>query len=249
MYKCDVCGRESFKKIRMGGYTLCSKHMHQLHKHGCFLDNIPRTNADLNEYRIKDNYVEFDVYNQKNLPVATFIVDKEDIEKIKYHKWRIDTNNRIITGNCSKTRPRKELTHVLLEVPEGMVVDHIDGNTLNNKKSNLRVCTQGENLCNKHFMSNNKSGWQGVVWDKARRRWAPEIQYESKKCHLGRYSLKEEAIFVRDVAEKICFKEFQNQSKNLEKVELFKLISQERKNELIDYVENKLHKTFGDKLC
>lgn len=238
-----------FKKNRMGGYTLCSKHMHQLLKHGKFLDNIPRTNSDLNEYRIKNGYVEFDVYNQKNLPVATFYVDFEDIEKVKYHKWRIDTNNHIVTGNSSNSKPRKELTHVLLDVPAGMVVDHIDGSTLNNRKSNLRICTQQENLCNKHFMSNSKSGWQGVVWDKARRRWAPEIQYDNKKCHLGRYEKNEEAIFVRDLAEQICFKEFQNQSKKSEKEKLFKLISENRKKELEEYTKNKLLKTFGDKLC
>ena len=38
MYKCDFCGRESFKKIRYGGHTVCSKHMHQLHKYGKVLD-------------------------------------------------------------------------------------------------------------------------------------------------------------------------------------------------------------------
>ena len=66
MYNCEICGRESFKKIRYGGYTLCSKHMHQLHKHGKFLDNNPRTNNDLNDYEIKGDGVYFNLYNQKN---------------------------------------------------------------------------------------------------------------------------------------------------------------------------------------
>ena len=52
-YKCEICGRETFKKIRLNGYTLCSKHMHQLHKYGKFLDNSPRTNYDKNDYIIK----------------------------------------------------------------------------------------------------------------------------------------------------------------------------------------------------
>ena len=53
MYKCDFCGRESFKKIRYGGHTVCSKHMHQMNKYGKVLDNIPRTNNDLNDFVIK----------------------------------------------------------------------------------------------------------------------------------------------------------------------------------------------------
>ena len=51
MFKCEICGREIFKKNRLGGYTLCSKHMHQLLKYGKFLDNIQRTSKDLNDFR------------------------------------------------------------------------------------------------------------------------------------------------------------------------------------------------------
>mgnify|MGYP000062528059 CR=1 FL=1 len=249
MYKCDICGREIFKKNCLGGYVLCSKHMHQYFKYGFFLDNIQRTNSDLNEYHIKGNYVEFDVYNQRNIKVNSFIIDIEDIELVKYHKWRADTNNHIITGNCTSSSPRKELTHVILEVPDGMVVDHINGNALDNRKSNLRICTQHENIFNKSYMSNNHSGFQGVSWDKSRRRWAPEIRFNGSRCHLGRYKNKEDAIFVRDLAERICFREFQNQNKSDVKKEMFKNIPEERKIELITYTTNKLNKTFGDKLC
>ena len=52
MFYCDICKRPIKKKNRLGGYCLCSKHMHQLHKHGKFLDNIQRTNNDLNDYTI-----------------------------------------------------------------------------------------------------------------------------------------------------------------------------------------------------
>ena len=82
MYKCEICGKDNFKKIRYGGYTLCSKHMHQLQKYGKFLDNIPRTNNDLNDYIIKNDIVYFNLYNQKNQKIGTFFIDLEDIEKI-----------------------------------------------------------------------------------------------------------------------------------------------------------------------
>ena len=66
MYKCDICGREIKKKIRLGGYTLCPKHMHQLQNHGKFLDNIQRTTSDLNDYVVKDGIAYFELYNQRN---------------------------------------------------------------------------------------------------------------------------------------------------------------------------------------
>ena len=100
MYNCEICGREIFKKNRIGGYTVCSKHMHQYYKYGKFLDNIPRTNKDLNEFRyINDKIIEFDVYYQNNTVCDSFIIDREDLNKIRYKKWRKDSNNHIITGN------------------------------------------------------------------------------------------------------------------------------------------------------
>ena len=80
MYKCEICGRKTLKKIQLGGYILCSKHMHQLHKYGKFLDNIPRTNNDLNDYIIdkKNNITTFSLYNQKNIKNGEFIIDLED---------------------------------------------------------------------------------------------------------------------------------------------------------------------------
>ena len=67
MYYCDVCNRKVSNKIIRQGHILCSKHMHQLHKYGKFLDNIQRTNNDLNDYTIdyKNNTVTFNLYNQK----------------------------------------------------------------------------------------------------------------------------------------------------------------------------------------
>ena len=235
-YKCDICGRPLFKKIRMHGMTLCSKHMHQILKHGHALDNNPRTQKDLNEFRYLDkNTIEFDVYNAKCEIVNHFWIDADDLQKVRYHKWRIDTNNHIITGNCSKTRPRRELSHIIMDCPDDKVVDHIDGDSRNNKKNNLRVCTQAENLCNKHFMSNSTSGEIGIHWDKHIRRWAPEIQKDGKRYHLCRYQTIEEARYARYIGERILFKEFRN---NIEYD--FKDLSDERKNEIKTYVEKKI---------
>lgn len=245
MYKCEICGRESFKKIRMGGYTLCSKHMHQYHKYGYFLDNNPRTQKDLNDYTISDNEVIFNLYSgTTSEKIGEFTIDLEDIEKVKYHKWRL-SHSHIVTGLPAKGTQR-ELSWVVLDLDnrneknKDIVVDHIDGNPRNNKKSNLRICSQGENLLNKSFMSNNTSGFIGVSYRKDRNRYDPEIRLQGKRCHLGYTKTLEEAVYKRHFAKTLLFKEFSNEEQNKKEKELTNSLSPETKKELEEIVLKKL---------
>lgn len=140
-HKCDICGRLSFKKNRCNGYTLCSKHMHQLQKYGKFLDNIQRTNSDKNDYKInyKNKTVTFNLYNQKNQFIKTFIIDFEDIEKVKYHKWRI-SHNHVVTGKSKKQQ--RDVAYVVLGVDSRTTdkkIIYIDEDPFNNRKSNLKI--------------------------------------------------------------------------------------------------------------
>lgn len=241
MYKCDICGRECFKKIRMGGYTLCSKHMHQLHKYGKFLDNIQRTNNDLNDYEIKGDLVYFNLYNQKNEKIGQFFIDLDDIEKVKYKKWRLSAGH-VITGQPAK-KQQKELSHVILSIDKlekGIVVDHIDGNSLNNTKVNLRICTQGENTLNKSFVSNNTSGFIGVSYRKDKNRYDPEIRRNGIRCHLGYTVTLEDAVYKRYYAEQLLFGEYANQAEQNKKYEFTKNLPEDKKVELRSIVEQKL---------
>lgn len=242
---CDICGKELTKKNCMQGYVLCSKHMHQLFKQGKFLDNIQRTNKDLNDYKILDNQtVKFNLYNQRNEYIDSFSIDLEDIEKVKYHKWR-KSHNHVVTGQPNLGRQR-ELSHIILGLSKEdiqekkIVVDHIDGNPLNNKKNNLRICSQKENILNKSFMSNNTSGFIGVSYKKDRGTYDPEIRIDKKRCHLGSCKIFEEAVYERYYAEQLLFKEFANQQEQERKKEFCKNLSLERKKELEQHVITKL---------
>ncbi len=77
------------------------------------------------------------------------------------------------------------------------VIDHEDGNTLNNKFSNLRVTDSLGNSKNQKMHSSNKSGVTGVSWDKSRNKWRAWIG----KRNLGRFDSFEEAIIIRREAE------------------------------------------------
>ena len=240
MYECEICGRKVNKKIRMGGYTLCYKHMHQLHKYGKFLDNIPRTNSDLNDYVVSDGVAYFNLYNQKNEKIATFIIDVCDIQKVKYHKWRL-SHGHVVTGLPSKGQQR-DLSHVVLDIQkdDSVVVDHINGDPLDNTRGNLRICSQGENILNKRFMSNNTSGFIGVSYKKDRDRYDPEIRFEYTRCHLGMTKTIEEAVYKRYIAEQLLFGEYANCEEQKRKFEFTKNLPQELKDTLYNVVIEKL---------
>lgn len=241
-FKCDVCGRELKKKNKLKGYTLCPKHMHQLMKHGKFLDKNPRTEKDLNDFIVVDDTAIFNVYDIKAYKIGEFVIDAEDVRKIRYHKWRMDSNGRIITGNSTSKNPKRELSRFLLDITdENIVVDHKDGNPKNNRKSNLRVCTFQENKKNISYMPNNTSGWIGVLWDKQRKKWAPEIRNEYNRWHLGRYTTLEEAVYARFCAEEMLYGEFRNTNKDTERFEMFRMINESRKNEIKNYVLSKIN--------
>ena len=251
MYKCEICGRKTLKKIQLGGYILCSKHMHQLHKYGKFLDNIPRTNNDLNDYIIdkKNNITTFSLYNQKNIKNGEFIIDLEDLDKVKYHKWRLSyctkcpNCSHVITGLPSKGT-QKDLSWIIMDyIPEkskNEAIDHINNNPLDNRKSNLRICKQGENTLNKSFMSNNTSGFIGVSYTSKKNRYDPEIRLNGKRCHLGYTRTLEDAVYKRWYAKKILFGEFSNEQQNKKELEFTKSLSQETKCYLEKIVEEKL---------
>ncbi len=88
------------------------------------------------------------------------------------------------------------------------IVDHIDGNPLNNKIENLRAATPSQNSYNQRIYKTNTSGVKGVCWDKARNRWTTQISYNRKKRHLGYYEDFDEAVEVVDLARQLVHKEF-----------------------------------------
>ena len=249
MYTCDICGRQCKKKIRLKGYTLCSKHMHQLLNYGKFLDNNPRTTNDPNDYEVCGRITKVNLYNVNNECIGQFIIDTTDLNLIKGRKWR-KSHTHVVSGQPSKKEGR-ELTHILLGIDpkddSTTIIDHIDGNGMNNRRSNLRICTQAENLRNQRFMSNNTSGFIGVSYDKNRNRYNAEIRMNDKRLHIGRYKTLEEAVYARMIAEKNAFGCFINSEQYKEKYILTKSLPKSRKSEIESYVIKKMLKNnFGD---
>jgi hypothetical protein len=82
------------------------------------------------------------------------------------------------------------------DIPNEMIVDHIDGDTKNNRIENLRLATHSENLRNSKIRSTNTSGIKGVQWYKSRNKWRAQIRVDNKEKFLGYFDTIEEAETV-----------------------------------------------------
>ena len=248
MYKCDICGREYAHKNKiysLYGYKLCNKHMHQLLNNGKFLDNNPRTQHDLNDFRVEGNIAIFDLYSTNQIKNGEFIIDAEDVEKVRYHKWRLSYGH-ICTGNCTKSNPTILLHRFIMNCnDDNMVVDHINCNPLDNRKSNLRICTQNQNLYNKSFMSLNTTGFIGVSPETRKYRkanYCAEIRFENHKFYLGAYELLSEAVCARLVAEHILFGQYRNDNNTKKAIELINTLPPYRILQISNYINDKVNR-------
>jgi hypothetical protein len=90
------------------------------------------------------------------------------------------------------------------------IVDHINGETLDNRIENLREASHSSNLMNMKTPSSNTSGRKGVSWHKKAGKWAVGIRSNGKWKHLGLFSEFPEAVNCREKAEKDVYGEFSN---------------------------------------
>ena len=96
----------------------------------------------------------------------------------------------------------------MLSPPPGMDVDHINGNPLDNRRANLRVCTRSENNGNLRRPRHNTSGFKGVCWEKWSGKWKATIKVKGKSRSLGRFLTPEDAHGAYCAAARAVWGEF-----------------------------------------
>lgn len=142
-----------------------------------------------------------------------FTVSEDFVLKFGHLKFYLLNNKYVATTNW-KPRLKKsvtELVHRLAmgDIPEGMVVDHIDCDKLNNDTSNLRVVSQSQN-CYRSRRKSNTSGFRGVSWNKRTKKWKASIERVGKQYHIGLYDDLQEAAKAYDAKALELFGEFAN---------------------------------------
>lgn len=138
------------------------------------------------------------------------IVDDEDFYKFMGMEWRAFWNGRSFYAD-TKIKGRSNFLHRLLMGNPSSLVDHINRNTLDDRKENLRICTQTQNQQNRKGPArHSKSGIRGVTFHLGR--WRATIVVLGISKHLGRFDTKEDAAIAYESASKKYFGEFRGAS-------------------------------------
>ena len=131
-----------------------------------------------------------------------FYFDLEDYDKIKEYYWVINNKGYVITGGANNSNL---LMHrLILNVLDDQEIDHINHNTNDNRKENLRIVTRSQNQMNASLRSNNTSGVTGVYFDNTYGYWVSKIQQDV----LGHFANFDDAVKVRKEAEEKYFGEY-----------------------------------------
>jgi len=117
------------------------------------------------------------------------IIDAADVPLILGFNWYAHVDRCTIYAQRTMRRDGKilriQMHRVILDVPDGLHGDHIDGNGINNRRSNLRIATLSQNQHNIRIARNNTSGFKGVSWSKKSGKWQAKIKLNGKNQHLG----------------------------------------------------------------
>lgn len=168
----------------------------------------------LNEYIVCDDYILLDVSTPKNKDTYSKI-DKDDLEKVLNHKvgiskakWMAHDSSEGRWGIYVGDTARKTRLHrfVVNLVDPTLIADHINGDTLDNRKQNLRIITRSENNKNMRKHINNTSEYTGVIFKDGL--WVATIGISNKNLYIGGYDTKFEAnIAYRAAAKALGFSE------------------------------------------
>lgn len=139
----------------------------------------------------------------------TTIIDAEDYDKVSKHRWNYNNGAVMANIDLEGKRTTLKLHRYVLGLKKGdPIVDHKNNNPLDNRKSNLRICTHAENLRNRGKAANNKSGYKGVSWAVHAGKWQASICKNYKSYHLGLFEDPKEAHKAYIKASKTLHEEY-----------------------------------------
>lgn len=138
-------------------------------------------------------------------------IDTENLPHIKQYNWNLNTSGYAIRTDRSNNKKKTVYMHreIMGSIPDGMIVDHINRNKLDNRRENLRICTTIQNAHNRKVPSNSiTSKYKGVFYYGKDNLWSATITYNNKKMHLGRYEKETDAALAYDEAARKYYGEF-----------------------------------------
>lgn len=136
------------------------------------------------------------------------LVDDGDFAELDKHKWHYNHGGSMRYAHRRKGDKIVSMHREILCAKKGEYVDHINGDSLDNRRFNMRICTNAENGRNSKLSKANKSGYKGVGWNKSRCLWRARITLDKKGIELGFHVCPLKASRLYDDAAKKYFGEF-----------------------------------------
>lgn len=197
---CSVCGKSSdvervhHSKKLSGVY--CNAHYLQIKRNGSVLEyNIKEKNS----FIPCDDYTEIVLKDKSGNEVGRAKVDNDDVEKCLRLKWRLAGRGYAMGFVYSNKKQKNIKLHIhIFGKKDGLEIDHINRDKLDNRKGNLRFVSHGDNMLNATMRVDNRSGFTGVFYDTKRNKWLAHFRGR----YIGRYVMKDDAIAARKKAEK-----------------------------------------------
>lgn len=139
---------------------------------------------------------------------STCLVDDEDYDYLSKYTW-YNIKGYARSSKMKQGKTTNIAIHRLItNCPKGKVVDHINRNPLDNRKCNLRICTQKGNIANSKIFSNNTTGYKGVSFNKKQKTYLSHINVDQRQLYLGNFETAEDAANAYNNAAILYFKEF-----------------------------------------
>lgn len=185
-----------------------------------------------NYYIMKVQYKDFwyDVY-----------IDLDDYEKVSQHHWRAShKRNKVYIVTGSKTKQNTQYLHNFLMnyIPNDKdEIDHIDGNSLNNRKNNLRLVSRQENIDNTKVRIDNKIGIRGVCQNSKNKLFKCDFVYHKQRYYFKDWKTLEEAVYCRKYAEEFFGKDTLNKNPLAQQ---YLTLKHEQALKIKQYVYNKI---------
>lgn len=137
------------------------------------------------------------------------LVDYNNVYLLEKYTWSINSEGYIVAWKPKEFNQKREklfLHRLIMQCPKNMEVDHINGNKLDNRRSNLRIVTHHQNLMNRSVTKNNHLGVKGIR--KMGNKYQARIGINKKNICLGTFSTLQEAIEIHTQAINKYHKEF-----------------------------------------
>jgi hypothetical protein len=199
-YGCKVEG--CTRKHRANGY--CCRHEAQLRKRGYIFGDPSRSKKDRNFYTIDGDVTIMKIFNNYSEVKCESLIDTVNLKKCRNYKWSITGDGY---ASCKINGRNIPLHRFVLGMNSGeCVCDHINRNRLDNRISNLRICTHSQNILNSGIRKDNTSGYKGVYFHD--NKWQTHIDMGRKRLNIGAFTTAECAALAYNEAAKKLHGEF-----------------------------------------